>query len=86
MACVTQALGLSPEALKMLEEALGKEPVANDEFRALFNDVTDITPVRQVARKTGRVTEVSLYKPGDVIILDDGRKYEVDDAGRWIRI
>jgi hypothetical protein len=85
MACITQQPEWSPEALKELSRALGKEPTAQDRFRALFDCVENITPVRDIARTSGRITEASLHKPGEVITLEDGRKYEIDEAGRWIR-
>ena len=75
-----------PETLKRLGELLGSPLCVSDRFNALFDQVEDITSVRQLARETQTPTSVSLHEPGDIITLDDGRRYEVDDAGRWIRM
>lgn len=76
----------TPETLAKLKDALQSEPTAFDRFNALFDFVQDITPVRSVARETGNVTEVRLHEPGEIVTMEDGRKYEVQDNGQWLRV
>ena len=84
---VEQSPMMSEEMMEKLRELYG-EPTAFDPFRALWyaKEETDITPVRQIAKETNRVTSVSLHKPGEIVEMSDGRKYEVQDNGQWLRV
>lgn len=86
MANVTQLPEWSREALERFKVLVQKEPIGFDGIHALFDNLTDLNPVKEIAKESGRITEVSLHKPGDVVTLDDGRKYQVDDDGKWNRL
>lgn len=73
------------ENIRKLSEALNLEPTAWDRYNALFDNVIHITPVRQVACETKCPTRVALHKPGDIVAMEDGRQYEVQDDGKWLR-
>lgn len=76
----------SPETLAKLKNALQSDPTAFDRYNALFDAPIDITPVRAVAKETGNITEVRLHEPGEIVTMEDGRRYEVQDNGQWLRV
>ena len=74
-------------ALQSLIDAWNANPVATDGKNALFDgqDASDLTPIPYISKSSGRIVEVRLHQPGEKIRLSDGREYEVDDNGHWIR-
>lgn len=84
---IEQPAGMDARMRQELRELLG-EPAAHDDYRAIFDrkGPTDITPVRRMAKESGKVTTVSLHEPGEIVTMSDGRQYEVQDNGQWRRI
>ena len=62
-------------------------PVAQDEFRALFNDKLELQQrkMTQLANAAKQPVTVELNEEGDIKEMSDGTKYRVTPKG-WIKI
>lgn len=84
---VEQSPNLDPEAVEKLKELYG-QIMARDERRVLIDAIkpgTDLTPIAELAKKTKRVTTVTLHKPGEIAEVG-GRRYQVQESGAWKRV
>lgn len=78
---------MDEESRKRLEELFG-EPTAFDASKMLFDsfpEMFDATPVRKIARESGKITRVEMHAPGEIAEVG-GRKYQVQESGAWKRI
>jgi len=90
MAGISQIPEMSESMRKMVEEAFGK-PSASDNVTMLYDQidpwaVNKVQALHKEQEHPQRITEVKLYEPGEIHTMSDGRQYQVDDDGKWIRI
>ena len=62
-------------------------PVALDEFRALFNDTLELQQrkMTELANAAKQPVTVELNEIGEIKVMSDGTKYRVTNKG-WIKI
>jgi hypothetical protein len=76
------------EMREAFKKQFGEGPSLDDAFAKLFlTDADDITEEKVItALENPDVKSVAFHKPGEVVTLLDGTRYEVRENGSWKKL